>query len=563
MAQQFPSSDNNLESKTNQQIIRPLADFPSNVWKDNDTFTSNIAARILEFNQTCGRHIEELKDKVEEMLMAPINDPVEKVNLINSLSRLGVSYYFRAEIEEHLTHIFEAQPSLLNDNDYDLYTTALLFRVLRQHGYKVSSSTFNKFKDNNGEFKENLTNDAKGMLSLYEATHLRHHGEDILEKALVFSKAHLKSLAEKSSPHLAKQIINALEIPLHKGMPRLEALKYISFYQEDESRNETLLLFAKLDFNRVQLLHQQELCHLSSWWKDLNLPSKLPYIRDRVMESFLWISIIYSEPCYSYARSILFKINNLMTVIDDTYDSYGTLEELRLFNDAVQRWDISALEDLPDYMKIIYSALLNIFDEIYNDMTEEERSYKFSYTKDTMKEMVKAYLAEAEWFYQNYVPPFDEYLRYSLISIGSFSYTAAKFLGMEKEIAGTHAFEWLQSRPKILTAAYVIARLKNDLIGHKSEFKRVHIACGVECYMKEYGLSMKETAEKFDVIFENAWKDMNEECMKPTTIPMEILLRVANIGRLMEVTYKDMDGYTNPQYLRDDITKLFIDQIPI
>ncbi|KAL5803912.1 hypothetical protein ACOSQ3_030712 [Xanthoceras sorbifolium] len=563
MAQQFPSSENNLESKTNQQIIRPLADFPSNVWKDNDTFTSNIAARILEFNQTCGRHIEELKDKVEEMLMAPINDPVEKVNLINSLSRLGVLYYFRAEIEEHLTHIFEAQPSLLNDNDYDLYTTALLFRVLRQHGYKVSSNTFNKFKDNKGEFKENLTSDAKGMLSLYEATHLRHHGEDILEEALVFSKAHLKSLAEISSPHLAKQIINALEIPLHKGMPRLDALKYISFYQEDASRNENLLLFAKLDFNRVQLLHQQELCHLSSWWKDLNLPSKLPYIRDRVMESFLWISIIYSEPCYSRARSILFKINNLMTVIDDTYDSYGTIEELRLFNDVVQRWDISALDDLPDYMKIIYSALLNIFDEIYNDMTEEERSYKFSYMKDTMKEMVKAYLVEAEWFYQNYVPPFDEYLRYSLISIGSFSYTAAKFLGMEEEIAGINAFEWLQSRPKIRTAAYVIARLKNDLIGHKSEFKRAHVACGVECYMKEYGLSMKETAEKFDVIFENAWKDMNEECMKPTTVPMEILLRVANIGRLMEVTYKNMDGYTNPQYLQDDITKLFIEQIPI
>ncbi|KAL5737405.1 hypothetical protein ACOSP7_030166 [Xanthoceras sorbifolium] len=262
---------NNLESKTDQQVIRPLVDFPSNVWKDIDTFNSDIETRILEFNQTYGRQIKELKDKVREMLMAPTNDPIEKVTLINSLSRLGVSYHLQAEIEEHLNHIFESQPSLPDDNDHDLYTTALLFRVLRQHGYKLSSS----------------------------------------------------------------------------------------------------------------------------------------------------------------------------------------------------KWDISALDDLPDYMKIIYSALLNIFDEIYNDLTEEERSYKFSYTKDTMKEMVKAYFAEAEWFYQNYVPPFNEYLRYSLISIGSFSYTAAKFLGMEEEIAGIDAFEWLQSRPKILTAAYVIARLKNDLIGHK------------------------------------------------------------------------------------------------
>ncbi|KAH7544505.1 hypothetical protein JRO89_XS15G0177200 [Xanthoceras sorbifolium] len=174
--------------------------------------------------------------------------------------------------------------------------------------------------------------------------------EKIFWRRLLFSqKAHLKSLAEKSSPHLAKQIINALEIPLHKGMPRHEALKYISFCQEDASRNETLLLFAKLDFNRVQLLHQQGLCHLSCWWKDLNLPSKLPYIRDRVMETFLWMAIIYSEPCYWRAPLMLFKINNLMIVIDDTYNSYGILEELRLFNDAVQRWDISALDDLPDY----------------------------------------------------------------------------------------------------------------------------------------------------------------------------------------------------------------------
>ncbi|KAK1584347.1 hypothetical protein Q3G72_032215 [Acer saccharum] len=99
------------------------------------------------------------------------------------------------------------------------------------------------------------------MLSLYEASHLRLHGEEILEEALAVSKAHLiKSLAdEKSSPHLAEQIINALELPLQKSIPRLEALKFISFYEQEESRSDTLLLFAKLDFNWLQLLHQQEL----------------------------------------------------------------------------------------------------------------------------------------------------------------------------------------------------------------------------------------------------------------------------------------------------------------
>ena len=76
------------------------------------------------------------------MLIAAANDPVEKVKLINSLCRLGVSYHFQAEIEVQLNHIFESQRNFGDDNYYDLYTVSLLFRVLRQHGYKMSCSKY-------------------------------------------------------------------------------------------------------------------------------------------------------------------------------------------------------------------------------------------------------------------------------------------------------------------------------------------------------------------------------------------------------------------------------------
>lgn len=108
-----------------------------------------------------------------------------------------------------------------------------------------------------------MTRDVRGMLSLYEAAQFRVHGENILEEALSFTTAHLKPLATHSSPHLAKYIIDALKLPYHKSVPRLEAYKYICFYAHDESRNGTLLKFAKLDFNRVQLLHRQELSCLT------------------------------------------------------------------------------------------------------------------------------------------------------------------------------------------------------------------------------------------------------------------------------------------------------------
>ena len=38
--------------------------------------------------------------------------------------------------------------------------------------------------NNDGNINEILTNNTKGISSFYEATHLRLHGEDILEGAL-------------------------------------------------------------------------------------------------------------------------------------------------------------------------------------------------------------------------------------------------------------------------------------------------------------------------------------------------------------------------------------------
>jgi hypothetical protein len=122
---------------------------------------------------------------------------------------------------------------------------------------------FTKFKDNKGNFKESLINDAAGMLSLYEAAHLRLHGEDILEEALVFTTTHLELVASHLSPLLASQVSHALKQPIHKGLPRLEARYHFSIYPQDVSHNEVLLTFAKLDFNLLQKLHQKELYEIT------------------------------------------------------------------------------------------------------------------------------------------------------------------------------------------------------------------------------------------------------------------------------------------------------------
>ncbi|GMN18637.1 hypothetical protein TIFTF001_050816 [Ficus carica] len=115
------------------------------------------------------------------------------------------------------------------------------------------------------------------MLSLYEAAHLRAHGDPILEEALTFTTTHLKSLtmsSSRSSHFLAAQVKHALRQPIWKGLSRVEARRFISVYQEDPSHNELLLRFAKMDFSILQKLHQKELGEISRW--NIDSPDQLP-----------------------------------------------------------------------------------------------------------------------------------------------------------------------------------------------------------------------------------------------------------------------------------------------
>ncbi|XP_029125459.1 probable terpene synthase 2 [Cajanus cajan] len=196
---------------------------------------------------------------------------------------------------------------------------------------------FNKFKDVTGCFSERLVNDVEGLLCLYEASHMMIHGEDILEEAMTFTSTYLEFIATQLSPSLAIQVNHSLRQALHKNLPRLEAHHYISTYEQDPSHNETLLNFAKLDFNKLQNLHRKEFGNICMWWKELDVRSKLPYVRDRIVECCFWILAIYFEPQYSQARKITTKVIAMLSIIDDTYDAYGTIDELEIFTKAIER----------------------------------------------------------------------------------------------------------------------------------------------------------------------------------------------------------------------------------
>ncbi|KAJ9671616.1 hypothetical protein PVL29_025363 [Vitis rotundifolia] len=459
--------------------------------------------------------------------------------------------------------------NLVDDDNDHLASAALRFRLLRQEGYHIPSDVFKKFKDEEGNFKQSLVGDLPGMLALYEATHLMVHGEDILDEALAFTTAHLQSMASDSDNPLKKQVIRALERPIRKSLIRVEARHYISIYQEYDSHNKSLLKLAKLDFNLLQSLHRKELSEITKWWKGLDFATKLPFARDRIVEGYFWVLGVYFEPQYFLARRILLKVMAMTSIIDDIYDAqdihdaHGTFEELKLFAEVIERWDASSIDQLPDYMKLCYQALLDVFEEIEEEMTKQEKLYRVHYAKQAMKKQVQACFVEAKWLKQEYMPTIEEYMTNALVSCGYSLLTTTSFVGMG-DIATKKAFGWVFSDPKMIRASNVICRLMNDIVNHESEQKRGYVVSGVQCYMKQYGVTEQEACEEFNKEIMNAWKDMNEECLKPAQVPMALLTRVVNSARVIDLLYKNQDEYTHlGKLMKDLIAWMLIDPVPM
>ncbi|KAL6999145.1 (-)-germacrene D synthase [Sarracenia purpurea var. burkii] len=536
---------------------RRSADFHPSVWGDH--FLA-YASDAMEVDVNMEQQHLMLKENVKKMFVVFANKPSDKLNLIDSIQRLGISYHFETQIETTLLHLFD-----YHGND-DLYTTSLSFRLLRQQGHRVSCNVFEKFKDNKGEFLESLIGDVRGMLGLYEATHLRVHGENILDEALIFTTKHLKSVVSNLSDPLAAQVIHAQKQPIHKSMTRLEARHYIFFYEQEHSYDKDLLDFAKLDFNLLQKMHQRELGNITRWWKNLDFGRKLPFARDRLVECYFGSLALYFEPQYSTIRSIITKLVALITIIDDIHDVYGTLEELVLFSNAIERWEIGALDQLPDYMKLVYKALLDVYNMIDKDLAEEGRSeevksYQVGYSKSKMKNLIRAYFDEAKWYHEGYTPSTEEYIHLGLEASAYEVLITTSFIGMG-ELASKEVFDWVVKVPLIVQAAALIVKLSNDIVGHKFEQKRGHLASAVECYMKQHGASEEEALVELHKQITNAWKDVNTECLCPTAVAMPLIMRVLNFARLACVLYKDEDIFTHSgSKLKDFITSVLVDAV--
>ncbi|KAK9137637.1 hypothetical protein Sjap_008231 [Stephania japonica] len=278
--------------------------------------------------------VEKLKDKVRKFLKEVQNDEPSKVlNLIDALQRLGVSYHFEIEIEEAMKHIHDHEIILSFLNDDRLHDVALCFRLIRQGGYNLSSGYYMRIS----------------------------YKDDILEAHIRAFRIELMILPFKAVMDVARSQEVCLPITLDVGtnneklldgeftltssIKRATSKEYAFFLHEfmgavkHKYGKKVIIQFENFaNHNAFELISMERVRYYNNrWWKKLDFALKLPFARDRIVECYFWIVGTYYEPSYALARLFLTKATVLTSVVDDIYDIYGTIDELKLFTDAFER----------------------------------------------------------------------------------------------------------------------------------------------------------------------------------------------------------------------------------
>ncbi|CAN7120665.1 unnamed protein product [Brassica rapa subsp. narinosa] len=228
---------------------------------------------------------------------------------------------------------------------------------------------------------------------------------------------------------------------------------------------------------------------------------------------------------------------------------------------CVTRWLPEAPKGIPDSMKHLYRVTIDFYDKLEEELEMQGKSGCGSHFKKSLKSTANGYMQEAKWLRKDYTAKFDEYKENAILSSAYYTMMAMTFAGMG-DFTKLDAFEWLSSHPKIRVASEIICRFTNDITSYEFEHKREHVATGIDCYMKQFCVSKERAVQVITNIVSNAWKDLNQELMRPHSFRFPFLIRILNLSRVIDLFYRYTDAYTNPEFLKEHIVSLLIENIP-
>lgn len=537
-----------------QSMQRRSANYQPNIWKYDQL--QSLASGYQD--EKYGAQSQQLKQEVDCLFAETVNT-LAKLELIDSIQKLGLSHYFEEEIKEALSTLLcikYKNPTV----EEDFYATALCFRLLKQHGYNVSQDICVGLMKETTKFIKCTPMNVKAMLELFEASHLALEGETILDEANVYTTQYLKRISPNIDDTLAKAVTSALELPLQWRVEWYNVKRHIHAHEGEDTTNSSLLQLAKINFNMVQATHQKELTEISRWWMNVGITKSLSFTRNRIVESYLCAMGVAFQPQYGNLRKVLAKVIEMVLVLDDVYDIYGSFEELEQFTMAVNRWDTEGTEKLPNCMKTCLHALYDMTNEtalqIQNDNGWDS---VLPQIKKVWTDFCNALLVEATWYNKNNTPSLQEYLDNGWISSSGPLLALHTFLFVTHPTLTVDLNCYLESSQDLVYYVSLIIRLCNDKGTSAAEHERGDAPSSILCFMREKNVSEEVAREHIEDLITNTWKKINTQCIIQSPLLLPFVKCMMNITRVVHFIYHQGDGLGVPdRETREHVMSLLI-----
>ncbi|KAH8967051.1 hypothetical protein BDL97_03G057700 [Sphagnum fallax] len=513
-------------------------------------------------------------------------DLFERLWIVDRLERLGVSRHFKQEIKDALEYVYRywtdfgigwASNSIVQDVD----DTAMGFRLLRLHGFDVSEDCFRQFYKG-GEFFcfAGQTGQAvTGMFNFYRASQILFPGETLLEKGRSFTKTFLENKHAKGECHdkwiltkdLDGEVDYALNFPWYASLSRIEHRTYLdhygtndiwigkSLYKMPYVNNELFLDLAKADFNMCQSIHQKELEELIRWNAKCNF-KELQFARQKSVECYFSAAATMFEPEMAKARLVWARCCVLTTVLDDYFDVGGTIEELRLFLEAVKRWDSTLVEGLSAKAKVLFSGLYNTVNSISQEAYLVQGRDVSHHLRYFWERWLTSTLTESEWVESNYVPTMQEYMKVAEPSIALEPIVLSTLFFVPGELLSDEviaSYDYYH----VMQLVNHAGRLLNDIQGFKRELGQGKKS-SVGLYMIEHPeITEVEAIAQLQNKIDNTMQQLNWEVIRPTSVPSACKQLHFNMARIMNVFYRRTDGFSSPTEMAGLVKKVLFEVV--
>ncbi|CAI9299806.1 unnamed protein product [Lactuca saligna] len=553
----YSSQSTSIATTLDKSLVRRSANYKLTLWSFDHIQSLSTKYKGNDYTSRADTLIDAVKS-----MICKVSHPFRTLELIDDLRRLGIAYHFVDEINYLLEMIYHNYYETQDMWDImDLNHKALGFRLMRQHGYHVPQDIFRNFSDTTRNHKPHLYQDMMCTLNLYEASYHSFENESILDDIRDFTSNYLKENLEQIIENLSSMVTHALELPLHWRVPRVEAKWFIVEYENRSGMNPTLLELAKLDFNIGQAMHLEDLQHSSRWWRDTSWDKNLSFARDRLVENFLWTVGVNYLPHFSVERKTLLKVNAIITTIDDVYDVYATLDELELFTDIVDRWDINLVGKLPHYMKICFIGFYNSVNEMIYETLTKTGFMILPYLKKEWADLCKAYLVEARWYHSGHTPTLEEYLDNACVSIAApvilMHLSFLTSITSKEEI-----LQGIKRAENIVRYSSIILRLVDDLGTSSDEIARGDNPKSIQCYMHETGATETEARRYIQKLIMETWKKLNKERAGANSqFLREFSDGATNLVRMAQFMYGDGDRHGRPDLTKPHVVSLLVNPI--